>query len=49
MLSLPDYEVMAGTMDDFADVIWQYKDKLLFFGCLASIFLIIMKKALRKF
>ena len=28
MLSLPDYEVMAGTMDDFADVIWQYKDKL---------------------
>lgn len=24
----PDYEVTAGTMDDFADVIWQYKDKL---------------------
>lgn len=24
----PNYEVTAGTMDDFADVIWQYKDKL---------------------
>lgn len=24
----PDYEVTAGTMDDFADVIWQYKNKL---------------------
>lgn len=24
----PDYEIIAGTMDDFADVIWQYKDKL---------------------
>lgn len=24
----PDYEVTTGTMDDFADVIWQYKDKL---------------------
>lgn len=24
----PDYEVTAGTMDDFANVIWQYKDKL---------------------
>lgn len=24
----PDYEITAGTMDDFADVIWEYKDKL---------------------
>lgn len=24
----PDYEITAGTMDDFADVIWKYKDKL---------------------
>ncbi|MDE6768074.1 MAG: DUF5054 domain-containing protein, partial [Eubacterium sp.] len=24
----PDYEITAGTMDDFADVIWGYKDKL---------------------
>lgn len=24
----PDYEITAGTMDDFADVIWQHKDKL---------------------
>lgn len=24
----PEYEVTAGTMDDFADIIWQYKDKL---------------------
>lgn len=24
----PDYEITAGTMDDFADVIWAYKDKL---------------------
>lgn len=24
----PDYEITAGTMDDFADIIWQYKDKL---------------------
>lgn len=24
----PNYEITAGTMDDFADIIWQYKDKL---------------------
>lgn len=24
----PDYEITAGTMDDFADIIWQYRDKL---------------------
>lgn len=24
----PDYEITAGTMDDFADIIWKYKDKL---------------------
>lgn len=24
----PDYEITAGTMDDFADIIWEYKDKL---------------------
>lgn len=24
----PDYEITAGTMDDFAEIIWQYKDKL---------------------
>lgn len=24
----PDYEVTAATMDDFADIIWEYKDKL---------------------
>ena len=23
----PDYEITAGTMDDFSDVIWKYKDK----------------------
>lgn len=24
----PDYEVTAGTLDDFADIIWEHKDKL---------------------
>lgn len=24
----PDYEITAGTMDDFAEIIWEYKDKL---------------------
>ncbi|MDE5671704.1 MAG: DUF5054 domain-containing protein [Eubacterium sp.] len=24
----PDYEITAGAMDDFADIIWEYKDKL---------------------
>lgn len=24
----PDYEVTAGTMDDFADIIWEHKDEL---------------------
>lgn len=24
----PDYEVTAATMDDFADIIWEYKDKM---------------------
>ncbi|MGN1123935.1 MAG: DUF5054 domain-containing protein [Eubacterium sp.] len=24
----PDYEVCAGTLDDFAEIVWQYKDKL---------------------
>lgn len=24
----PDYEITAGTMDDFADIIWKYKNKL---------------------
>lgn len=24
----PDYEITAGTMDDFADILWEYKDKL---------------------
>lgn len=24
----PDYEVTAGTMDDFADIIWEHRDKL---------------------
>lgn len=27
-LQFPDYEITAGTMDDFADIIWKYKDKL---------------------